>query len=432
MHLLALCVCILLMAAIRSLGAYSGAHEQQPTLALALGFMLLTAFVAGRVFARFHLPRVTGYLAVGVLIGPDVFRLVTGPMTHNLLFINGLTVSLIALTAGGEIKIEWISARLKEIFTITIVGAVVVFLAVFSISFLLRGWLPFATDGGVGLDITIAIILGVFAIANSPMVVMALIGETESHGVLAQTVLGVTILRDVMVIVLFSVILSIAKVFLGGETVSVGEFVGMMAVEIGGSIVVGILLGLGLAWCTKYLYREMPVVVVVLCLFMAHLGTSFHMDPLLMGLAAGFFVENVARRGGDEVIVGIEKCSLPLYCLFFGLAGVSLDLGAFADLWPAALLLVTVRCFGLWAGTRLGARLGSSDPEVGRLGWMGFIANAGVLLAMASIVAEVFPGWGGSIQTLVVAIIGINLLAGPIGFRYALVSEQASRSAADQ
>ena len=421
MHLLALIVCILLMAAIRTLGSYTGIHEQQPTLALAMGFMLLAAFIAGRISRRLHLPRVTGYLLVGVLIGPHVFRLITESMTADLLFVNGLTVSLIALTAGGEIKLEWLRGRLKEILSIAIVGAAIVFLLVFALAFLLRSWLPFPTGGRIGSDLTVAVVLGVFAIANSPMVVMALIAETESRSVLAQTVLGVTILRDVMVIVLFSVVLSAAKVFLGGESVSVVQFGLMMTNEIGGSIAVGLLLGLGLAVSGKYVAREMPIIVVLLCFFMAHLGTAFHMDPLLMGLAAGFFVENIARKSGEELIHGIEKCSLPLYCLFFGLAGVLLDLSAFAELWPIAVAYAAVRCLGLLGGTYLAVRISGCDPVVGRLGWMGFIANAGVLLAMASIVAKIFPEWGESIQTLVIAIIGINLLIGPIGFRYALL-----------
>ncbi|HPO08691.1 MAG TPA: hypothetical protein PLZ55_08480, partial [bacterium] len=135
----------------------------------------------------------------------------------------------------------------------------------------------------------------------------------------------------------------------------------------------------------------------------------------------GFFVENLARQRGDQLVAGIERCSLPVYCLFFALAGISLNVRALIELWRVALILIVIRYSALWLGTMLGGRLSFCAPEVGRWGWVGFIANAGVLLAIASVVARTFPVWGTDVQTLVVAIIGVDLLVGPIAFRYALI-----------
>jgi len=421
MHFIGLLLCLVMMVSIRSLGTWIGTHEEQPTLVLALGFVLLTAFVAGRISHELRLPRATGYLLLGVLIGPGVFDLVTRDMSRGLLFINGITVSLIALSAGGELKLEWLGDRIKQILTVSILGAFIVFLLVFCAAYLMIDLLPFSTEEAPIREVIIAVFIGVFAVANSPMVVIAIITETEARGPLAQTVLGVTIIRDVMVIVLFSIVMTLADVVLEGKAISAGDLAKTMGLEIGGSIGVGVLLGWGLALCARNFWRQTPLIVMGFCFFMAHLGTEFHLDTLLMGLAAGFFVENISRRGGPELIAGVERCSLPLYCLFFGLAGISLDLGALAKLWPVALALAVIRCAGLWAGTLLGVQLTGGDQRIGHLGWLGFIANAGVLLAMATIVARTFPHWGPATQTLVMATIGINLLLGPIGFRYALI-----------
>ena len=38
--------------------------------ALALGFALVGAWLTGDLFRRFHLPRLTGYLLFGILVGP--------------------------------------------------------------------------------------------------------------------------------------------------------------------------------------------------------------------------------------------------------------------------------------------------------------------------------------------------------------------------
>jgi hypothetical protein len=52
--------------------------------------------------------------------------------------------------------------------------------------------------------------------------------------------------------------------------------------------------------------------------------------------------------------------------------------------------------------------------------WMGLVSQAGVTLGLASLVALEFPTWGVQVQTLVVAMTGLHVLAGPILFRAAL------------
>ena len=63
--------------------------------ALAIGFALLGAWVAGDILRRFRLPRLTGYILFGVLIGPNVGDVITESMTGQLQFITGIA------TQGG-------------------------------------------------------------------------------------------------------------------------------------------------------------------------------------------------------------------------------------------------------------------------------------------------------------------------------------------
>jgi hypothetical protein len=57
---------------------------------------------------------------------------------------------------------------------------------------------------------------------------------------------------------------------------------------------------------------------------------------------------------------------------------------------------------------------------VRRYAWLGFISQAGVTLALSTIVARTFPTWGVDVQALVIAMIAIHELVGPIGFQFAL------------
>src|SRR5690606_31409364 len=85
------------------------------TTAVAFGFVLLSSFFTGRIVERFGMPRVTGYLVLGVLAGPYAMNLVTTSMVESLGLVNGVAICLIALTAGGELSFRRMRPLLKTI-----------------------------------------------------------------------------------------------------------------------------------------------------------------------------------------------------------------------------------------------------------------------------------------------------------------------------
>src|ERR1700744_5853368 len=74
--------------------------------ALACGYLLLSAFLIGSIFKSLRLPRLTGYLATGIVVGPQVLNLVSMPMVANLQIFTGVATALIALTAGVELDLD--------------------------------------------------------------------------------------------------------------------------------------------------------------------------------------------------------------------------------------------------------------------------------------------------------------------------------------
>jgi hypothetical protein len=147
--------------------------------------------------------------------------------------------------------------------------------------------------------------------------------------------------------------------------------------------------------------------------------TGSHVHFLLVAMTAGFVVENWSSDG-DRLIRGIERSSLPVYVVFFTLSGVGLDLVSLRDLWWLALLFATTRAVLLAATTRLGARLAGESTVVRQWSWTAFVAQAGISLGLAELVALRYPGWGDTIKTVVLAMIAINQVIGPVLFRWAL------------
>ena len=51
---------------------------------------------------------------------------------------------------------------------------------------------------------------------------------------------------------------------------------------------------------------------------------------------------------------------------------------------------------------------------------MGLVSQAGVALGFAIVIGRRFPEWGTQLETLIIAVVGINQLAGPVFLKYAL------------
>jgi Kef-type K+ transport system membrane component KefB len=412
---LALVLGMLLLLRLTGVGV-GGAGAQSTTIAI--GFLLTCAYIGGTLAARVKLPRITGFLVVGIAVGPHVSGLLTEDMLLAGKMVEEVAVALIALTAGGELRLDWVRRELRRLLLITFSELTVVATGVITLVLLTQSLFPFIPRDDFHRAIVIAMVVGTIAVSNSPMVAVALIAENEADGPLTRTVLGVTIVKDVSVIILFGIAIAVAKKALGeADAAPLGW---TLARELGGSVSMGIAFGLGISAFLRYVARDTPVFLLAACLAMARLSSMLHLETLLVALTAGVWVENFSATKGAALIKAIERVSLPVYALFFAAAGAKVNLGVLASLWPLALMLCSVRAACVWFGTWIGTRLASAEPVVKRYAWYGFISQAGVTLALSAIVARSFPDWGPAVQALIIAMIAVHELLGPIGFQYAL------------
>jgi Kef-type K+ transport system membrane component KefB len=261
---------------------------------------------------------------------------------------------------------------------------------------------------------------GSIAIANSPSVAIAVINDNRSKGPVTSTILSVTVIKDVVVIVLFAVALSVARTLLsegGGFDTTFFLDIGR---EIGGSILVGAIAGWLISIYLRHVGANMVLFALAVAFINATVATELHLEVLLVSLTAGFFLENISPVHGDPFVEAVARNSLPIYALFFALAGAGMHLDELRALWPFALAFVALRAIAIFAGTALGARASNAPPEVRRYAWLGFISQAGVTLGMVVIAGRAFPEWGAELRTLFVAMVAIHELIGPVALQYGL------------
>ncbi|HTD70523.1 MAG TPA: cation:proton antiporter [Gemmatimonadales bacterium] len=409
----------LMMALLHRVTA-GGPLEARATLAL--GFLLLAAYVGGEIARRARLPRLTGYLLVGFAVGPAWLGLVRREEVDALRFIADAAVALIALAAGAQLTRDALRQGGGRVaFARLASGAIVFpFLAVSLVLLSVSPWFPLTRHQPVGDAVVVALVLGTLAAASSPVVTMAMMSELDARGPVARTLLGVTVVQDVAVAMLFALVLVFGRALTSAGALNVAV-AGTAILQVVGSAVAGALLGFALGRYLSLVRRDTVLFLVATAFVAAEVARLMQLETLIIALVAGLYLENFAPAEGERLRRELKRASLPAYVAFFALTGAGLRVGVLADLWPWILLLVGLRLVSLRYGLRWAGRHPSVTPAMARHGWLGLISQAGMALALAQLARRAFPEWGVSLETLIVAMIGVHEVAGPICFRMALV-----------
>jgi Kef-type K+ transport system membrane component KefB len=427
MNVVLLVVLAGLMQATRSFGG--GAPGSTGTL-LAFGYVLVTAFFAGGLFKQLRLPRLTGYIAAGIVAGPMVLGLLTRDMVASLELVNGVAIAMLALTAGNEIELRAMRPLLRSVGWITLVGVLGTTILLAVAVFLLRPLLPFMHGLGTAQALAISLVLGVVMVAQSPAVVVALRDELRADGAVVRTAIGVVVLADLLVIVLFPVVSTIAKAAFGAGS-DVAQTASMLAWEIFGSLAAGAVAGTVLAVYLRKVAGGASMFLLLVTVVIAEVGRRLHFDPLLVALAAGVLVRN-ATKVGDALHHEIQPSSLPVSIVFFAVAGANLHLDVLGLVWLPAGLLVLVRGAGLLLGSAAGAAIAGAPAAVQRYAGFGLLPQAGLALALSMLFATTFPEFGVEASALTLGVVALNELLAPAAYRLALIrSGEAGRRAPD-
>jgi Kef-type K+ transport system membrane component KefB len=286
----------------------------------------------------------------------------------------------------------------------------------------------------------VGMLFGVLAVARSPSSAIAIINETRAKGPFTETALGVTVAMDVLVIVLFAVVVSLTEVILSPQAALSLGFAGSLLFEIVSGVVIGVAIGRGLAFYIDRVHANLPLLLLGTALLVTSIShgladylrdvhdLTLRLEPMLICVAAGFTVQNHSRQGG-LFVEAIEQISLPVFVVFFTLAGAGLNLDALRQTWVLALVLVVIRAAAIFLGAYTGGKLGGDPPRFNRVAGMAYLTQAGVSLGLAMEVVRRFPGWGEAFVTVVVAVIAINQMVGPITMKRVLIAVGEGREA---
>jgi Trk K+ transport system NAD-binding subunit/Kef-type K+ transport system membrane component KefB len=400
----------------------------------------------GRFFSAHKLPLISGFLFAGIIAGPFVLKLIPAGTVEHLRFVDEVSLAFIAFAAGSELYLREIRDRLKSIAWVS-TGLV---LATFSLGslavFLLSELLPFMDSMAATTRIAVALLAGSILVARSPSSAIAIINELRAKGPLTQTAMGVIVVTDVVVILLFGLSSSIADALLTDLSFDLG-FIALLLAELLLSLLVSyglfraLLLVLGShlslalkaglillagyavfllsAWLRGYSHEQWPFELLL--------------EPLLICMIAGFLLTNFSRYRDDFMRI-LHDTGPAIYVAFFTLTGASLALDVLAKTWSIALILFFVRLLSIFIGSFLGGTAAGDSRKHTGVAWMVYVTQAGVGLGLAKQVVVEFPDWGADFATMIIAVIVLNQLVGPPFFKWAInhAGESHQRAAAHE
>lgn len=390
---------------------------------LIFGFLIVAADAVGRLVGVVRLPKIIGYLVAGFVFGPSVLDTVNEDAIRQLSPVSSLAIALIAFLAGAELRWAELKAHGTKILKILGAEMSLAFAAITALVLAMREHIPFLEGTGTAAALALSMMFASVAVVHSPAVTMALLTETRARGPVARTTLGVVLVSDVAVILLFSGVLALVRVLVPPTSAGAGggASLGALIWEIAGAVAVGALLGGVVAIYLRFVRRELFLFALIVAFFGAEIARLAHVETLLMLLTAGFVAENVSEPElGESLRLAMERSAAPVFVVFFALAGASLHVEEIATLWPLIVPIVVVRLAALWAGSNLGARWGGATPTERRYVWMGLVSQAGVAIGLATIVSQVYPERGAELRMMFLAMIAVNETIGPIFFRQAL------------
>ncbi|MBM7457151.1 NhaP-type Na+/H+ or K+/H+ antiporter [Oceanisphaera litoralis] len=379
---------------------------------VALGAILSLSIAADVLAARTSLPRVSLLVLLGVLIAVvDQFWLGgTGGI-----MLNGLTEPLIELALvmvafllGSELTI----ARLRRTgWLITVIS-----LAVLVCSVLLVGaglWL-------LGFPLALAIALAAISVATDPAAVRETVHGRHDTRLAARVLLGIVAIDDGWGILVFG----LAMAVLGWLSSGHGELVLLHALwELGGAVLMGLLIGFPAAWLTGRLAPGEPTQVeaIALILLLAGCSAGLGVSPLLAAMTAGTVIANVSAHH-TRSFRAIEQIEWPFLVFFFVLSGAMIDLYRLNDALWLTLAYVGLRLLGRWLGGWLGIWLASPARRAKLPASMGLALTpqAGMAIGMALLAAEQLPQHGAVLLSAVVSSTILFELVGPVLIRRVL------------
>ena len=376
------------------------------TMLILLGFIFLIGLAAETLGRHTPIPRVTLLIIAGVLLGPSVLGWLDPAGTEWFNLLSQVALTMVGFLLGGHLTRRGLQRHGRKVMALSLMVVSTTALLVSGATWLLTH------------DLALALLLGALATATAPAATTDVIRELGSKTGFSETLLGVVAVDDVWGVLIFSLMLAAAAMLDGGNGTHALMHGGR---DIGGAILLGLLLGVPAAYITGRVSPGDPTLAEALGLVFLCLGLArwFEVSFLLSAVVMGMVIANLAHHH-NRPFHAIENIQWPFMLVFFLFAGAALHLNALVAVGWIGAVYIGIRIIGRLSGAAAGAGLCGMSRRSGL--WMGaaLLPQAGVAVGMALVAAEQFPARAEIILPVILGATVVFELIGPPLARLAL------------
>lgn len=384
---------------------------------LLFGAILLAGLIGGELAGRTrYLPRITGFIAVGLALGPSGLGLLTPTMLEASRLFVEIALGLILFQLGMQLDITSFR-RDRRLLLAAVLESTGAFAALY---------LALTALGVQALHAALAAALGV---SSSPAVVLLVVRQLGASGPVTQRSLSLVAFNNVSAFMLFTALLPWLH---SSQQADIATAVLHPLYRFAGSL----LLAWVLARLSIYLARlvgphESSQFALLVSVIMLALGVAkaLNLSQLFALLAYGVLCRNLDRRKAlTEVEFG--RGGEVFFVILFVWAGANLHLQELASVGLAAAVFVLARWAGKLAGLSLADRPTRAHLRQAALVSLTVMPMAGLAIGLVQTTQSLYPEFAGELAAIVLAAVAILETIGPIATEFAL--KRAGEVKADQ
>jgi Kef-type K+ transport system membrane component KefB len=379
-----------------------------------IGLILLLALMAGHLVKVLRVPEVTGYILVGVALGPSMLGWLSQENLVALGVLSEVALGLILFSVGAVFEISLFRRIGRQVFVVTVLES--------SAAAVLVGGGSLA----LGQPWPNALLLGAIAMATAPASTLMVIRECDSAGPLTDSLLGIIAVNNLLCMSVFGFVAATVDLATNVAGLATTEMlyrsVFWFVWQLVGSAALGYLVGLMLAaWSSHVTERgERLILLAGALLFCVGVARALNLSAMVTSLAVGATMVNLSERS-RHLFGALSHTDPPFYAIFFVIAGAELDIAQIPVMGALGVVYVVGRAAGKFAGARLAAWQLGLDPRVQKFLGFGLQAQAGLAVGLTLAVNNRYPQFAPVVSTVVLSSVAVFEMLGPASTRFALV-----------
>ena len=372
-----------------------------------IALILLAGLGTGELFQRvLLLPRISGYVLAGVLLGPGTFGVLDRDMLESAQLLLDIALGLILFELGSRLDWQWFR-RNRWLLTSSVVESTLSFTLICVVLTLLHvQWLHAAIAAAIG-------------VATGASVLLVTIHDQRADGPLTDRAVNLTALNNVFAVVAVTMLLAFLHLeYRPGVTILLLQPLYLLL----GSTLLGYMASLALVLLARWLGKREDlqfILLVAMVLLTVGVAKALQLSMLVSLLALGVMARN-RDRGRDLLPVEFGPTAQVLFVVLFVITGAAVTLGDLASGVGIALAYELARFAGKLLGVLLfSRRSGLPIRKAGLLGLM-LMPMSATAVAMVEATARYYPQFGERLAAVVLGAVLILDLTAPLATQLAL------------